>query len=214
MRRLLLSLLLLATSALADERLDAALKRIEALDPPDIPGQLGRWEAGGEGLWVVTSVWDEELEVAVLRERAGGGWDVVAQNEADEPVAAEPLHVYDVELDLIPYRISPGETAFGVRFRNSYNSTARSSSSEALHLYRMKGWKLTLIFAELTLDYNLDKSENEDEEGEERESKWVVLFSKKKTNGFYDLLLRGKQTTTYRWDGAKYVAGNTTPPTP
>lgn len=100
-------------------------------------------------------------------------------------------------LDLIPYRISAQETAFGVRIHGDYNSTAHSDAEEQVSLYRLAGSTLTPIFTALTYSSSLDKdamascatnkagqghqpSDAQEEacEGEiTREQRYVLIFS-------------------------------------
>lgn len=202
MRKLALALAFFSFSALADARLEQAL---DLLDPDQRPEQpddaaLGHWR---NDLWVVAAVYDQTVQAAVLHETKGR-FTLVARSAGEEPLSSEPnLYAAGVTLDLIPYRIAPKEVAFGVRVSNSYESSARSSASEALHLYRLHGGTLRQVFVTLTRESNWDKS---DQDG--AESQWVVIVSKKAHKGFYDLLVRDKktkETTMYRWNGSEYV---------
>lgn len=213
MRAPLVALLLLFGSfdAGADARLGAALKLLDAHEQPadEDDAALAKWSAGGRDLWVVAAIYDAALiRAAVLRETRHG-FELVARSAGEEPIANEPqIYVSSLKLDLIPYRISPNDVAFGVRVGNSFSSTARSSYSEALHLYRLHVGKLTQVFAELTTDSNYEVPDDENAEGEETLTEQVVIVSRTMHKGFYDLLLRDretKETITYRWDGAAYA---------
>lgn len=200
--------LLAALSASADPSLDDALALLRITEPRD--AKLARWTAGGKNLWVVAAVEYDVLETALLRER-GGELEVVARAEGVEPLANEPLWTVFVTLDLIPYRISDRETAFGVRVSNSYHSTARSSGTEALHLFRWRGDALAMVFADLTMESEYEIRQDVNGEGPEDEgttSRWVVIVSKTKHRGFYDLLVREKstkKTERWRWNGTAYA---------
>lgn len=174
----------------------------------------------GEDLWLVAAYFDSyeaaRLKAGVLRKTANG-FRLVARSEDVEPMTAEPVHRLWLSTDSTTFSISPSEDAIALRVGNSFNSTARSSSSDALHLFRFRGNKLTEIFATV-LSYSggdkapYDDEGNEIEDGEEEEEfeeKSVVYFSKRKTKGFYNLIVRDLQTrktTTYRWNGRKYTA--------
>lgn len=192
--------LLAALSASADPSLADALELLRITEPRD--AKLARWTAGGRNLWVFAAVDYDRLETAVLRER-NGELEIVAQSEGVEPLADEPLYRVFVTLDLIPYRISDKETAFGVRVSNSYSSSARSSGTEGLHLYRWRGDKLTMVFADL-----MEQSHYDIPQDTGSFSQWVVAVSKTKHRGFYDLLVREKKTKKterWRWNGRAYA---------
>lgn len=207
MRTLALALVLFSFSALADPRLELALDLLDPHQRPEQPDDaaLGHWR---NDLWVVAAVYDQTVQAAVLRETKGR-FTLIARSDGEEPLSSEPnLYAAHVKLDLIPYRIAPKEVAFGVRVSNSYESSARASASEALHLYRLHRDTLRQVFVTLTQESNWEKPQDESEEGSGTESEWVVIVSKKARKGFYDLLVRNKETketTTYRWNGSEYV---------
>ncbi len=182
---------------------------LELLNPSSEPrdANVARWSAGGKDLWVAAGVYDDELIAAVLRKR-NGDYTLVARSEGVEPLADEPLWSVFVTPDLIPFRISDKETAFGVRVSNSYHSTARSSSSEALHLYRLHDGELTMIFAEILASTNVELAQDDSGKDDRTESRRVVIVSKTKHDGFYDLVVRDrktKETTRWRWNGSAYA---------
>ena len=183
---------------------------LQLLNPDAKPrdANVAHWSAGGKDLWVAAGVYDDELIAAVLRERSDGEYALVARSEAIEPLADEPLWAVFVTPDVIPFRISDKETAFGVRVSNSYHSTARSSSSEALHLYRLHNGELTMIFADILSSTYVELAQDDSGDDDRTESHRVVIVSKRKHNGFYDLLVRDrktKKTQTWRWNGTAYV---------
>lgn len=189
-------------------------------DPDLDDAVLEEWPPLGEERWIVAAYFETDgdafLKAGVLQKTANG-FRLVARSESVEPETAEPPHKLWLSTESTTYRISPSEEAIALRVSNSFNSTARSSSSGALHLFRMHGKKLTPIFAQV-LSYSggdkprYDDEGNEipsDEELKEFEEKSVVFFSKTKTKGFYNLIVRDlttKKTTTYRWNGREYIA--------
>jgi hypothetical protein len=209
--RTTLIVLLLTCGAAAGATPTEELRRAQALeilndgeDADQGTFAVKRWTAGGPKLWVAAGVFGETLVAAVLRE-SGDELELLAQSEGEEPVTAEPLWSADVTLDVIPYRISPSDVAFGVRVRNTYVSTGRSSHSDGLHLYRWSGSALRPIFAELVTDFSSVLLA--EHEREETGSEWVLIVSERKHKGFFDLLLREKvtkKTRTFRWDGERY----------
>ena len=209
MRVLLAVLLLLAGIAVADEPPDEVMKLLDAEEIADEP-IWQRWTAGGKDLWVVAGVYgayEETTIVAAVVRKTANGFELVARSEGETPLTAEPAHVFDLELDLIPYRISDRDVAFGVRFENGYNSTARAAFTNALHLYRRDGDRLLPVFEAITFEQNLEKAQTDDEEGIETIVSSVVVVSRRKSKGFYDLILRQKKpkkSTTYRWNGQRY----------
>jgi hypothetical protein len=210
-RALLLLLLFLTFPLFADDRLDQALALLNGDEvPASYTPRLKRWPAGGKDLWVVAAVygWRDQalMHAGVLRETARG-FVLVARSDGEEPVSGEPLYSFGLELDLIPYRISPSVTAFGVRIHNSYNSTARASSYDALHLYRLHGKRLVQVFAEVTRETYLEKAQDDSGDDIENITSAVVIVSKKKHKGFFDLVVRdqeSRESTTFRWNGERY----------
>ena len=142
-RLVLVALILAATPAVAaapwtDPR--AAALAVLLPDPPT-PVEDGEvvikpWPNGpAPKLWVAAILLRGSdagtLSVGVFREM-NGTLALLARNGDGEAEADEPLRSAVIGLDLIPYRISPSETAFGVTVENSYASTARTSGSRSL----------------------------------------------------------------------------------
>jgi hypothetical protein len=180
------------------------------------------WVNGPEpNLWVGAALPlgdDENLIVGVFREE-GDRLQLLAHNAGGEALAEEPLWNAWVGLDLIAYRISPDEVAFGVVVSNDYTSTARSSGSGSLQLYRYRNEVLSPIFAAITQRTSYEKNEEgdcreqqknaPDCDDEETSEELVVVFSPHKTKGFFDLLLRDKnkksgKSMRYVWTGGQY----------
>ena len=210
MRVMLAVLLLVAGVSFADDPPDEVMNLLDANEIADEP-IWKPWPAGGKDLWVVAGVYgghtDATIVAAVVRKTANG-FELVARSEGEEPLTVEPVNVFDLELDLIPYRISDRDVAFGVRFENGYNSTARASFTNALHLYRRDGDRLVPVFEAITYDQDLEKAQTDEEENLEVVVRSVVVVSHRKSKGFYDLIVRQKKpkkSTTYRWNGTRYA---------
>ncbi|HEX8154543.1 MAG TPA: hypothetical protein VF698_15520 [Thermoanaerobaculia bacterium] len=223
MRTIAVALLLFLApmASAAEPDVEAAVKLLaEPADgSPDLDeAVLEPWPSLGEDRWVVAAYFEGDetlLKVGVLRKTANG-FRLVARGEGVEPETAEPPHKLWLSAESTTFRISPSEEAIALHVSNSFNSTARSSSSGALHLFRLHGDKVTQIFAHVLSYSGGDKADYDDEgneipsdeELEEFEEKSVVFFSKTKTKGFYNLVVRDlktKKTTTYRWDGREYI---------
>lgn len=167
------ALMLLARPAWADvpERLvDAALQALagcgQPLDLERRSALLAPWPGGPRpGLWVAAAVAKSAasadgsaadlLRVAIV-ERDGDGLRVLAAGEADA-LANEPLWSVSLDLDGGRWPLPGGTPGVGVRLGTSYNSTARSSSTTALHLFRWQGRVLHPVFAGLTQREAYDK---------------------------------------------------------
>jgi hypothetical protein len=149
---------------------------------------------------------------------------LLARSDDSEPDTDEPLRNAAIGLNLIPYRISPNETAFGVTVENSYASPARSSGSRSLQLYRYRGKKLSPIFSAIVSRKNFGRV-SADECAEKKAAQdcgeqsttaedFVVSFSPHRTSGFFDLLLRpkrGGKAERYTWTGDKYEKADEKP---
>lgn len=173
-----------------------------------------------------------EMWTGVLR-RTGHVFHLLARSthEKLDDFGFPPWHP-SLQLDLIPYRISAQETAFGVRILDDYSSTGHSDNYEAIRLYRFNGSALTPIFSALTSSSIYDKVGAADCEQrlagtgkvptDEQESgcdsantggeKYALAFSPNMTLGHYDLLIRtrGTQAKSGRavkravWNGTTY----------
>jgi hypothetical protein len=230
--RLLLVGLMLATlpvvAAAPETDKRAAALAVLLPNPPDPLGDedvaIKPWPNGpAPRLWVAAILLRGSdagtLSVGIFRE-TNGSLALLARNDDGEAEADEPLWSTAIGLDLIAYRISPGETAFGVIVENSYASTARTSGSRSLQLYRYHDKTLSPIFSAIVSRNNYDRVSAEECEGKtaaqncgEQNSTvedFVVSFSPHRTDGFFDLLLRpkgGGKAEHYTWMGDKYEAG-------
>lgn len=132
---------------------------------------------------------------------------------ADEFEGIDMPWDYSISLDFAPYRLNARETAFGVRFRNHYQSSARGAVSETLYLYRFWEEHLDPI---LLWEDHLDSIFNvmTEEEGGDIDGKndfshhRIIIMSTKKHNGFFDLVVKDKKTKKthyYCWNGSSYT---------
>ena len=225
---------------------------LHALAGHDIPAAgtvqsitLAPWKHGpaSDGpLWVVAALilppGDEsvpQLWTGVLR-RDGDGFQLLAGDRSeriDSALTLSTLLGAGLQLDLIPYRINAHETAFGVRFSNSFNSTGDRVSREQISLYRYAVQTLTPIFTALTDDSGYDKysagqcaqraagagkepSDGEQSECDDKNSNedhYVIAFGTHTSQGYYDLLVRksgvpasakAKAGLRFSWNGKTY----------
>jgi len=215
-----------AASDLSDnDQQQAALRALMGKDPApaeSVKGiALSPWAHGASStgpLWVVSALVqrstenvDAELWTGVLT-RDGQGFRLLASDRSERVDTSPMLWNVFLTMDVIPYRISAQETAFGVRFNNNYTSTAHSDSIEILSLYRYADARVTPIFTAVTdwSTYDKDaaaecvaeKTGKGGEPGDARqeacdaenttEVHYVLSFSPHMTNGHYDLLVRPK----------------------
>lgn len=113
-------------------------------------------------------------------------------------------------LDLAPFRVTPSETAIGVRLqRKSWYAGGGEGSANILRLYLQNGSKLDRILSVVT-DYACELAGDWNRDGtRDRNSatgQSVLVVSKRKTDGHFDWEQRhGKKTVaTYRWNGSAY----------
>ena len=203
----------------------AALRTLMGNDPApsdSVKGvALSPWAHGPSAsgpLWVVSALVqrstdndDAELWTGVLT-RDGQGFRLLASDRSERVDTSPMLWSEFLTMDVIPYRISAQETAFGVRFNNNYTSTSHSDSTEMLSLYRYTDARVTPIFTAVTdwSTYDKDgaaecvaeKAGKGKDSGDARqdacdaenttEVHYVLSFSPHMTNGHYDLLVRPK----------------------
>ncbi|TWB40419.1 hypothetical protein [Nitrospirillum pindoramense] len=131
----------------------------------------------------------------------GGTLALLTSAKLDDPdmVTDQGAHLVGATLDLAPYRIGEGETAFGVRVQSAYDAAGAGAhvGGETLYLLRpLKDAEPAVIFS-APVAY-------EDADGKAA-PKGTLVISQKKTKGFYDLLLKtGAKSTVYRWTGDAY----------
>ncbi|WP_156814642.1 hypothetical protein [Burkholderia lata] len=203
----------------------AALRTLMGKDPApadSVKGiALSPWAHGPSAsgpLWVVSALVqrstdndDAELWTGVLT-RDGQGFRLLASDRSERVDTSPMLWSVFLTMDVIPYRISAQETAFGVRFNNNYTSTAHSDSTEMLSLYRYADARVTPIFTAVTDWSTYDKDgaaecvaekagKGKDSGGARQDAcdaenttevHYVLSFSPHMTNGHYDLLVRPK----------------------
>ncbi|KVA65762.1 hypothetical protein [Burkholderia cepacia] len=226
-----------------DEQQQAALRTLMGTDPApadSVKGvALSPWAHGPSAsgpLWVVaalvqrpTETVDAELWTGVLT-RDGQGFRLLASDRSERVDTSPMLWSPFLAMDVIPYRISAQETAFGVLFGNNYTSTAHSDSTGILNLYRYRDGRVTPVFSALTDWSTYDKdgaAECEEKNDGKRgkpgdaqqdscdaenttETHYVLSFSPHMTNGHYDLLVRPKgkagagKSARFTWNGNTY----------
>ncbi|MBV8962812.1 MAG: hypothetical protein JO068_21130 [Hyphomicrobiales bacterium] len=166
--------------------------------------------------------------LAVVREE-GGALSLVARVETEEPRCRElPPDQTELELnldggdcpamhlDLAPYRISPTETALGLRTKTHEVFPAGESEAEKLTLFRILGHTLKPIFSA-----EMMYSDEQRGPGDLTTSESTLQVSEQKTSGYFDLVLvettrsekifdtnysRTKRTQRrFSWQGGRYV---------
>ncbi|WP_423368521.1 hypothetical protein [Burkholderia sp. LMG 32019] len=200
---------------------------------------LSPWAHGPSAsgpLWVVAALVqrptdnvDAELWTGVLT-RDGQGFHLLASDRSERVDTSPMLWNVFLTMDVIPYRVSAQETAFGVRFNNNYTSTAHSDSTGILSLYRYADARVMPIFTATTDWSTYDKDGAAEcvaekvgkgkDPGDARqdacdaenttEVHYVLSFSPHMTNGHYDLLVRPKgkagsgKSARFTWNGKTY----------
>ncbi len=172
-------------------------------------------------LWIVAALVqlpnddvEAELWTGILT-RDEQGFHLLASDRSERVDTSPLLWNADLKTDLVPYRISDRETAFGVRFDNNYTSTAHSDTTEILSLYRYADDRVMPIFTALTDWSTYDKDGANDcvnkKAGKGRnpsdaqqsacdaenteEVHYVLSFSPHTTNGYHDLVVRSRGKT-------------------
>ncbi|WP_175853489.1 hypothetical protein [Burkholderia anthina] len=232
-----------AASDTSDKDQQAALLALMDKTPPpadSVKGSaLAQWTHGPSNagpLWVTAALVqrpnedvEAELWTGVLT-RDENGFHLLASDRSERVDTSPMLWNASLAMDLVPYRISDQETAFGVRFDNNYTSTAHSDTTEILSLYRYADARVTPVFTALTDWSTYDKdgvrdcTEKKAGKGKDprdaqqdacdadntTEVHYAVSFSPHKTNGHYDLLVRPKGKTAsgksarFTWNDRTY----------
>lgn len=232
-----------ASDVTDNDQQQAALRTLMGNDPASsdsVKGvALSPWAHGPSAsgpLWVVAALVqrstenvDAALWTGVLT-RDGQGFRLLASDRSERVDTSPLLWNASLNMDVIPYRISAQETAFGVRFNNNYTSTAHSDSIEILSLYRYADARVTPIFTAVTdwSTYDRDaaaecaaeKTGKGGDPGDARqhacdaentmEVHYVLSFSPHMTNGHYDLVVRPKgksasgKSARFTWNEKTY----------
>ncbi|CAB3866031.1 MAG: hypothetical protein ACWGIK_12050 [Achromobacter pulmonis] len=131
----------------------------------------------------------------------------LTMQDAGAPMLATPESWK--RFDLAPYRIAPGNTAFGLRAGWSEGYAGGGADFEALYLFHLDGAALRVVFAQpmafvksIAGDWNPDGTREHDES--DASNSLVILPGK--TAGYFDIQLRqqgGKWKRTFRWSAAK-----------
>lgn len=229
-----------------DDQQQAALRTMMANNPApadSVKGvALSPWAHGPSAsgpLWVVSALVqrstenvDAELWTGVLT-RDGQGFHLLASDRSERVDTSPLLWNPSLTMDVIPYRVSAQETAFGVRFNDNYTSTSHSDSTEILSLYRYADARVMPIFTATTDWWTYDKDgaaacveEKAGKMGKGKnpgdaqqdacdaenttEVRSVLSFSPRMTNAHYDLVVRPKgkaasgKSARFTWNGKTY----------
>ncbi|KFG98341.1 hypothetical protein GQ56_0104635 [Burkholderia paludis] len=221
----------------------AALRALMGNDPAPAESvqdvALSTWTHGPSTsgpLWVVAALVqrpaddaDAALWTGVLT-RDAQGFRLLASDRSERVDTSPMLWNAFLTMDVIPYRISAQETAFGVRFNNNYTSTSHSDTTGILSLYRYADARVTPVFTATTdwSTYDKDgvaecmkeaagKGKPRGDAGQDAcdaentaEVHYVLSFSPRTTNGHYDLLVRPKgkaasgKSARFTWNGNTY----------
>ncbi|WP_159069098.1 hypothetical protein [Burkholderia metallica] len=232
-----------AASDVSDVDQQAALRTLMGNDPApadSIKGvALSPWASGPAAsgpLWVVAALVqrstddvDAALWTGVLT-RDGQRFHLVASDRSERVDTSPMLWNAFLTMDVIPYRISAQETAFGVRFYNNYTSTSHSDTNGILSLYRYADARVTPVFTAVTDWSTYDKdaaaecvagktgkgkghgdAEQDACDAENTQQvHYVLSFSAHMTNGHYDLVVRQKgnaasgKAARFTWNGKTY----------
>ena len=119
---------------------------------------IAPWGAPAEGVFVVAAANDqEEIVVALMRDGADGQPAIVAGPATFEPIMVGPL--WACVLRVVAQAPLGGRAVLGVNVSTSYTSTARSTSTAALHLLLVEGATLRMrvpTLAETDIDVDAE----------------------------------------------------------
>jgi len=157
-----------------------------------------------DGLSVVVVPDDGALRIALMRDGADGSLETVAGPVSIDPVTIDPLWSCLLDVD----RLAPlgGRPVIAVRLHNSYTSTGRSTSTEALHLLLRDGPTLRLVFSGLVAAAHSEVAERGRRISWQR--RWVVVPTGRGRDGMPNLEVRDRRTNAvvsrHRWTGQAY----------
>ena len=118
-------------------------------------------------------------------------------------LTTDAVRLEAITIDTAPYLLKDNQRAFGIRVSYTGSSGPNPYSSQDLTLFLTEGAELWPILEEFTIEqYNGDW--NTRCAGEFLKQEKVVIITKNKTDGYFDLTIRNKQTKTV----AKPVGGD------
>ena len=163
------------------------------------------WGPDADGIFVVVVPDGQDIRVALMRAGEDGAPQVVAGPVTVEPLTIDPLWSCLIDIDdLAPLG---GQRVIAVRLSNSYTSTGRSTSNEALHLVVRDGTALRPIFASLLRAAHSETGPRGQRTGWER--RWRVVPVGGRPGGMPDLVVRDVRNNAavsrHRWTGEAYV---------
>lgn len=230
------------TPAQRSAALSALLGHPTPLPDRDDQVVLAPWPhapAGSGDAWVAAALLplpndDQTLELWTgVLVRQGDGFRLLA-SAAHGKIDDFPWPIWhpSLQLDLIPYPLAAGDTAFGVRVLDDYTSTAHSDAYAAIRLYRLNGPALAPVFDALTSTWTYDKDEaaqcvqdathgkHDPTDAQQAacdadatsQSAYLLAFSPTQTRGHFDLLVRtrpakgqpARLVKRATWDGNAY----------
>lgn len=172
------------------------------------------WTAATAAGLVVAAIGSDadNFYVAVLKPQ-GNGWQVVAMANPDNDPVVAPADVSVLEglsLDVIPYRISKNEIAFGVRVDTDFTSTSTYAASTSLHLFRLHDGQLDDVFAADVASSSCNKTDPNAACAADQHA--IVEFAATQHGGYYDVVLKPAKGSVgkvqvFTWLDGSYVAG-------
>lgn len=143
----------------------------------------------------------------------GSAWGVLQKARPFALTDTLPMGGRSLTIDTAAYKISPTETAFGIRSGFDYASTAYSESIQSLTLYRLVGNSLHVILSVPISSSFYQSSVGEKEDRINPDFTKIVVVSATKTGGYFDLEIREKggardKNLTYVWQGDHYREKN------
>ncbi|MEO3470680.1 hypothetical protein AAFN86_02355 [Roseomonas sp. CAU 1739] len=166
---------------------------------------FGAWGPEAEGLSVVAVPVDDALRVSLMHDGANGAPETVAGPVELDPITIDPWWACRIDVD----RLAPlgGRAVIALRIHNSYTSTGRSTSTEALHLLLRDGATLRPAFGSLLSAAHSEEGPRGRRIGWQR--RWVVVPVGRGRDGMPNLEVRDRRNNAvvsrHRWDGAGYA---------
>ena len=163
-----------------------------------------------------------DLTVLLLKNTSD---QVVARLVQKRAFSSDAIQLTGIAIDSAPYKLAPGQRAFGVRARFANNSSFNSWEHEQLNLYLAQGTELRQILGSLLTAQKLYEKVDECQEALTDRSRHLIV-APHSTLGKADLILKEKvlidkssiqkgqcvskksvvsKSTTLRFDGQNYL---------
>ncbi|MEZ4970238.1 MAG: hypothetical protein R2814_11415 [Flavobacteriaceae bacterium] len=133
--------------------------------------------------------------IVIVNDKTGGISHRFFESVADNQWVSDAIELREIKIDTAPYLISEEVRAFGIRVYHYGMSHANPYENETVSLFVKSGDTLKKILDKFSvMDYGGEW--DTDCDGEFLRTEKILILSDQKTNGYFDIAVKGKMTKT------------------